>query len=223
MIFIFGATLLAYRFFGKAGLFMMTVIATIIANIECLILVDAFGIEQTLGNVFFAVTFLITDILSENESKKEADKAVFLGIFTSVFVIIITQSWFLYTPSENDWVMPSVEGIFSNTPRTMIASLVVYGISQIIDVRLYHWWWKVTEKLSGNKKSFLWIRNNGSTMISQLINTVCFTLGAFYGRYDAKTIVEIIISTYLIYFVCAICDTPVIYLARKMKQNGKIK
>lgn len=223
MIFIFGATLLAYRIFGKAGLFMMTVIATIIANIECLILVDAFGIEQTLGNVFFAVTFLITDILSENESKKEADKAVFLGIFTSVFVIIITQSWFLYTPSENDWVMPSVEGIFSNTPRTMIASLVVYGISQIIDVRLYHWWWKVTEKLSGNKKSFLWIRNNGSTMISQLINTVCFTLGAFYGRYDAKTIVEIIISTYLIYFVCAICDTPVIYLARKMKQNGKIK
>lgn len=57
LILIFGATLLAYRFFGKTGLYIMTVISTITANIECLILINAFGMEQTLGNVFFAATF----------------------------------------------------------------------------------------------------------------------------------------------------------------------
>ena len=64
VFFIFGMALAAYRLFGKAGLYCISVIAMILANIEALIMVRAFGIEQTLGNVLFAVTFLITDILS---------------------------------------------------------------------------------------------------------------------------------------------------------------
>ena len=72
----YGAVLLAYKLFGKAGMFVMTALCTILANIEVLILVDAFGIEQTLGNILFACSFVVTDILSENESKKDATKAV---------------------------------------------------------------------------------------------------------------------------------------------------
>ena len=71
LFFLFGSVLVFYRLFGKLGLYVWTVIATIAANIEVLILVDAFGLEQTLGNVLFATTFLVTDILSENHSKKE--------------------------------------------------------------------------------------------------------------------------------------------------------
>lgn len=223
LILIFGSTLLAYRIFGKAGLYAITVIATISANIECIILVDAFGMEQTLGNVFFAVTFLVTDILSENEGKKEANKAVALGIFTSIFFIIITQSWMLYQPAQSDFVMPHIRGVFSNTPRMMISSLVVYAISQIIDVQLYHAWWKFTEKHFGDKRKFLWLRNNGSTLISQIINTGLFTLFAFWGIYDASTIVSIMLSTYLIYVVTSLCDTPAIYLSRKIKDKKALK
>jgi uncharacterized PurR-regulated membrane protein YhhQ (DUF165 family) len=65
LIFIYGTILLSYRLFGKSGLYCMSVLATILANIEVVILIRAFGIEQTLGNVLFASTFLITDILSE--------------------------------------------------------------------------------------------------------------------------------------------------------------
>lgn len=65
LIFIFSCVLLAYRFFGKTGLYCLSAIVTVLANIEVLILVNAFGAEQTLGNVLFASTFLITDILSE--------------------------------------------------------------------------------------------------------------------------------------------------------------
>lgn len=103
IIVIYGCVIIMYRFFGVAGLFCWTCIATILANIEVLRVVDAFGIEQTLGNVLFASTFLVTDILSEKEGVKTANKAVSLGIITSIVFIVISQSWLLYTPAESDW------------------------------------------------------------------------------------------------------------------------
>ncbi len=220
LVFIYGSVLAAYRFFGKTGLYIITAIASIGANIECLLMINAFGMEQTLGNVFFASTFLITDILSENHSKKAADKAVWIGFFTTVFFIIISQSWLLYTPSESDTMRPAIEALFTATPRTMIASLIVYIVSQFLDVRLYHLWWKLTEKKSGSKKRFLWLRNNGSTLISQLLNTALFTLFAFFGIYDVSTLISIMISSYIIFVFTSLLDTPVIYLARKLKPES---
>mgnify|MGYP000340980380 CR=1 FL=1 len=108
---------LGYALFGKAGLYCISAVATILANIEALILVNAFSMEQTLGNVLFAVTFLITDILSECEGKKAANKAVLTGILSSVFFLVLSQSWMLYNPSPNDTIMPSIKAVFSNTPR----------------------------------------------------------------------------------------------------------
>ena len=70
LVVLYGSVLLWMKLFGKQGLYGWTVIATIAANIEVLILVDAFGMEQTLGNVLFASTFLVTDILSESYGKK---------------------------------------------------------------------------------------------------------------------------------------------------------
>ena len=67
----FGLVLLAYKFFGKSGLHAMTVFCAIAANIEAMILINAFGLEQTLGNVLFAASFLITDILSETRVKRK--------------------------------------------------------------------------------------------------------------------------------------------------------
>lgn len=223
LIFIYGSALFAYKFFGKSGLYCISAIATILANIEALIMIKAFGAEQTLGNVLFAVTFLITDILSECEGKKEANKAVLTGVMASLFFLLLSQSWMLYTPSSSDFVMPSIEGVFSNTPRMMISSLSVYGISQFFDVWLYHKWWSFTEKKFGNRRCMLWLRNNGSTLISQILNTFLFTLFAFYGVYDNKTLISIFISSYVIYIFTSILDTPVVYLARKISDNKKAK
>ncbi len=216
LIFIFSMALIAYRCFGKNGLYCVSAIATILANIEVLILIDAFGVEQTLGNVLFAVTFLITDILSECEGKKAAGKAVGISVFASLFFLLLSQSWLLYTPSANDWAMGSIREIFSNTPRMLIASFLVYAISQLLDVWLYHKWWAFTTKKSGDRRRFLWLRNNGSTLISQLVNTLLFTLFAFYGTYDMNTLASIFISSYVIYIITSLLDTPVLYLARRM-------
>jgi hypothetical protein len=221
VVFIFGATLLAYKFFGKTGLYCISVVATILANIEVVVLINAFGMEQTLGNVLFASTFLVTDILSECEGKKEANRAVWLGVFSSLFFLLLSQSWLLYVPSENDTVHSAMESVFSNTPRMIIASLIVYAISQLFDVWLYHKWWAFTEKKFGDKKKYLWLRNNGSTLISQILNTLLFTLFAFWGTYDTKTMISIFFSSYVIYIATSLLDTPAVYIARNIKNSTK--
>lgn len=216
LMLLFGGVLLFYRLFGNAGLYCWTVFSTITANIEVLIIINAFGMEQTLGNVMFATSFLVTDILSEVAGKKEASKAVHIGIATSLFFILVSQLWLLFTPAENDFIMPNIQAVFSNTPRLMLASLLVYAISQQFDVWAYHKWWAFTTKKCGDSRRFLWLRNNGSTLISQLLNTVLFTFGAFFGVYTLRTLFAIIGSSYVIYVITSLLDTPFIYLARKI-------
>lgn len=219
VVFIFSSVLLVYYIFGKTGLYCLSAIVTVLANIEVLILVNAFGVEQTLGNVLFASTFLITDILSEYEGKKAANKAVWIGVFSTLFFLLLSQSWLLYMPSENDFMADSIHTVFSTTPRMLLSSLAVYAVSQVFDVWLYHKWWTFTEKKCGEKKRFLWLRNNGSTLVSQLINTVLFNVLAFFGTYDVPTLITIILSSYLIFVFTSLLDTPVIYLARLVKKR----
>lgn len=215
-ILIYGGVVVFYRFFGKNGLLAFNVMATLLANIEVLLLVRAFGIEMTLGNVLFASTFLITDILSENHSRKDANRAVIISTLCSILFIAISQTWLLYTPSENDWASGAIETIFSNTPRIVCASLAVYLLSQLIDVWLYHKWWDWCKRHFGNSRSGLWIRNNGSTMISQFLNTLLYTFLAFYGTYPVSTLISIFVSTYIIYLITSLLDTPFVYWCRKI-------
>jgi uncharacterized integral membrane protein (TIGR00697 family) len=215
LVVIYTMVFFAYKIFGTSGLYCWTAIATITANIEVLILVKAFGMEQTLGNILFASTFLVTDILSEMEGKKAANKAVKIGIATSFAFILISQSWMLYAPSESDWALPVIKNVFSNTPRLMIAGIVVYAIVQVFDVWAYHKIWDITTKYCKDSKRFLWIRNNGSTLVSQLINTVLFTFAAFWGVYDYHTLINIVISSYIIFIATSLLDTPAVYLTRK--------
>ena len=222
VLLIYGGVLICYRLFGKHGLFAFSATATVLANIEVLIIVNAFGMEQTLGNVMFASTYLITDILSENENKKDASRAVYIGIFTSIAMLVLTQLWMLFTPSSSDFVMPAIKQIFSTTPRLMLASILGYAVSQRLDVALYHAWWNLTSK-GGDSRRMLWLRNNFSTLISQLINTVLFTSVAFFGLYDMPTFISIMISSYVIYIFTSLLDTPAIYIARRMKEKGLIK
>lgn len=221
VIIIYGSTILMFRLFGKSGLYCMTVVSTITANIEVLMMIRAFGMEQTLGNVLFASTFLITDILSENYGKKAAQKSVNIGIAISAIFIVVTQTWMYYVPSSSDWATPAIRTIFSNTPRMMIVGIVTYAIVQRFDVWAYHKWWKFTDSKFGDHKKYLWLRNNGSTLISQLINTALFTLGAFWGTYTVPVLISVGIASYVIYIVTSLLDTPFVYLARYIYNKKK--
>ncbi|MCM1184829.1 MAG: queuosine precursor transporter [Roseburia sp.] len=216
VIFLYACVVLFYRFLGRSGLYCWTVLATIAANIEVLIVVNAFGMEQTLGNILFASTFLVTDILSETEGKRAANRAVLIGVLTSGIFVLISQSWMLYTPNESDWASPAIASVFSNTPRLMLSSITVYAIVQAFDVFAYHAIWAKTTKLCNDSKRFLWLRNNGSTLVSQFFNTLLYTFAAFWGVYESKTLFNIVFSSYVIYVFTSLLDTPAVYLARKL-------
>ena len=207
----FSAILLAYRFFGKLGLYIWIPIATILANIQVMKMVDLLSIGVTLGNITYASSFLVTDILSENYGQKSARKAVFIGFFSLAATVIIMNLALMFKPNEFDFIQESLKNIFAILPRIALASLVAYGVSQLHDVWAYNFW---TNIFPGMK--YLWLRNNASTMVSQLIDSVIFTFIAFWGLLPNSEFVQILITTYILKWFVAAVDTPFLYLARVM-------
>ena len=212
-----GSVLLLYRLFGKNGLFAFAIFGTLLGNIAVCKCVDLFGLSTTAGNVLYASTFLVTDILSEKYGKKEARNAVLYSFSVMLLWLLGTQLILLFTPNANDYVNESLVTVFGLVPRITIASLTGFICSQNIDVFLYHFIWKKT----GDDKSKLWLRNNGSTLISQAVDTVLFTSLAFWGTYPTGVFFSILITTYLFKAVVALVDTPFIYLARMIRPGGE--
>ena len=214
----FFAIIVAYRFFGKTGLYIWIPISTILANIQVLKMVDLLTIGVTLGNITYASSFLVTDILSENYGKKSARKSVFIGFFSLSATVILMNLALMFKPNEFDFIQESLTNIFSLLPRIALASLLAYAVSQLHDVWAYNFW---KTRLPGIK--FLWLRNNASTMVSQFMDSVIFTFIAFWGLLPTSEFIEILITTYLLKLIVAMVDTPFLYLAKMMFTRKKIK
>ncbi|KAB8138442.1 queuosine precursor transporter [Gracilibacillus oryzae] len=212
----FSILILMYRFFGRAGLFVWIGMATVIANIQVLKTVEMFGFIATLGNIMYGTVFLATDILNENHGRKDAKKAVWMGFSTLLVMTILMQVALRFTPHESDVMQPALEAIFEVIPNIALGSMLAYVVSQYIDVWIYA---KLRKRLPDTK--FLWLRNNGSTMISQLVDTFIFCSIAFYGLYSMDDWFEVFLTTYLIKFIVSVIDTPFIYLAKKWQKGDQ--
>ena len=206
--------LIAYKIFKKTGLYIWVAISTIIANIEATKCVEIFNMSLTLGNVVYSTIFLATDILSEVYGGKSARKAVRIGFFSMALFTIMTQIDLLFVPSSQDLVNEAMHTIFGFMPRFCFASLITYFISNTLDTYLYEF---IKNKFPDDK--YLWLRNNGSTMISQLLDSVLFTVIAFVRVYSWKVIINLSLLTYIIKFIVAILDTPFIYIAKKISKE----
>ncbi len=207
----FGAILLAYRLLGKVGLYAITPIVLIYANIQVNILVEIAGVTTTLGNVLYGCTFLITDILSEHHGKKAAHKAIIIGFFAQLLPIAFIYLTYQYTPSADDAAFPYFLGMFALVPRITLAGLAAFAVSQFIDVRIFH----KLKAVTGGKK--LWLRNNLSTCTSQLIDTAIFTFGAFLGVFEFPILISILLTTYIFKLLISLADTPFVYLSGLIK------
>ena len=212
--------ILAYKLFGKWGLIMWIPISVIVANIQVIQTVELFGLVATLGNIVYATSFLVTDILSENYGKQEAKKAVWIGFFSLISMTLLMNLALAFQPlAGDDFATTAHEAtstIFSLMPRIAVASLAAYLLSQRHDVWAYHFW-----RNRFPKDNQIWIRNNLSTAISQLIDSSVFVLIAFYGVFETSMLLEIFITTYLLKFIVAAADTPFVYWARKISRNNK--
>ncbi|MGD1821026.1 MAG: queuosine precursor transporter [Pleomorphochaeta sp.] len=214
----FGAILIAYRIWGRLGLYLWVPISVIVANIQVTKTVNLFGLEATLGNIVYASGFLVTDILSECFSKEASKKAIGIGFFSLISMTLLMQLAIMFNPAASDFVQDSLVTVFSVMPRIMIASLIAYFISNHHDIIAYEFW---KRKFPSTK--MIWLRNNASTFVSQLIDSIIFTLIAFYGVFEMNVLLQIILSTYLLKWIVAILDTPFIYIAKKWFDEGKIK
>ncbi|WP_048601857.1 queuosine precursor transporter [Rubeoparvulum massiliense] len=212
----FSAIILAFKWFGKTGLYFWIAIAAIIANLQVVKTVDFFFVVATLGNIVYGTSYLATDILSEIYGKKAAAKGVQVGFFTLLSTMIIMQIVLWFIPAADDFAHESLLTIFGFMPRIVIASLLAYLISQRFDIWAFEKW---REHFPGDR--YLWLRNNGSTMISQLIDTLVFTTVAFIGVYPTDVFIDIIITTYVIKWFVALLDTPFVYLARNLFRRGQ--
>ncbi|MDL2211379.1 queuosine precursor transporter [Erysipelotrichaceae bacterium OttesenSCG-928-M19] len=213
----FGAVILLFYLFGKKGLLVWNCIAIIASSIGVIVLVEAFGVSMTLGSVCFASSFLVTDLLCERYSKKDADMTILLSFLVGIIFVLIVQFWMLFTPAQSDEFMPHFEKIFSYTPRIILANLVSYVIVQLIDVRAYYLIWNFTKKINKDERKFLWVRNNFSTIFAQFFNAVLFNIIAFYGVFTDAVLIDVIISTFILYVFTSIVDTPFLYYIRGIK------
>ena len=164
--------------------------------------------ELSVGILPYPLTFLITDLISEIYGQKKADQVVITGIFEYVFSILL-----IFISSQ----VPAIEGspindatfnnVFLNAPLAVLASMLTYLFAQFIDIRVYHFWKRLT------KGKHLWLRNNFSTFTSQFVDTFTIvSLLIIFEILPQDKFLVLIVSGFLFKLMVAIFDTPLLYL-----------
>ena len=158
------------------------------------------------GILPYPLTFLVTDLISELYGQRKANLVVFSGFIASMFVLL-----FLWLGSQFEAIPGSIvndstyNSVFQNAWRLIAASMVAYLFAQFVDVRIFHFWKKLT-----NGKH-LWLRNNGSTVASQLVDTTLVICILFVGVWETDQILSAIRDGWLFKMLMALIDTPIIY------------
>ncbi|AJI75657.1 hypothetical protein BZ13_529 [Francisella philomiragia subsp. philomiragia ATCC 25015] len=209
---------LAYKLFGKKGLHVFIVISVIAANIQVnkgvAYDITGFHIVATLGNVMFGGIFTANDLLNEKYGRQEARKAVLKSIFFGLSFVLLMFISTLFTSLNDDFyndVNNSLNLFFSingGALKAVIIGNLVYLVSQLFDVLIYS---KIKSFSSDIK--WLWLRNTGSTLISQILDTTLITYGfAFAGIIPTEYVFEVIISTLVIKYIIALINAPLFYI-----------
>jgi len=221
MLFVMVMNLVAFRL-GKSYMFILIALYSLLMNIFVVKQFTLFGMAITGGNAMYGAIFLITDLLTEHYGEKEAFKSVWVGFSSMLFFVVITQFIIAFTPNEFDFANEALITLFSVIPRILLGSFMAYLIAQNLDIYLFN---KIKILTKGK---FLFLRNNGSTMISQFVDSVIFTsigLTTFSflpieGIIPSSIFWEVTLLTYFIKVVVAIVDTPFIYLSYYIKPKS---
>lgn len=166
------------------------------------------------GVLPYPITFLITDILSEIYGKKKTARIVWAGFVASLFVLgvlLLAQQFTAIAGSPVD--DETFNKVFGNSWRVIFASMTAYLCAQLIDVRIYHFW---KEKTAGKH---LWLRNNFSTVFSQLVDTTLVVCVLFLGVRSNSEIIQFILDGWLFKILCAFIDTPLLYASTAFIRN----
>lgn len=217
-----GINLLAFR---KGVMYMYILIAlyTLMMNIFVVKQFNLFGLAVTGGNALYGAIFLLTDLLSEHHGEKKAVKSVKIGFSVMLLFVLFTQVLIWFEPNSYDYANEGILTLFSVTPRILAGSLLAYFIAQRLDIFLYQ---KIKTLTKGK---YLFLRNNGSTIVSQLVDTLIFTAVGltafeflpFEGIIPTSIFWQNVLFTYIIKLIVAGIDTPFLYLSYKIKPKSE--
>ena len=171
-----------------------------------------FGIplfELSVGILPYPITFLITDLISEIFGQKKANQVVVAGIFASFFSIgILLLADFVPAIQSSPIDNETFSQVFSLSPLAVLASMIAYLFAQFIDIKLYHYWKKVTQG------KHLWLRNNFSTFASQFLDTfTVILLLCLFGVLPWDLFLGLVVSGFIFKVLVAAIDTPFLYLS----------
>jgi uncharacterized integral membrane protein (TIGR00697 family) len=164
--------------------------------------------ELSVGILPYPITFLITDLISEIYGRKSANRVVIAGIFASFFSIgILWLAGVVPAIDSSPVDNTTFQEVFALSPLAVLASMIAYLSAQFIDIRIYHYWKRVT------KGRHLWLRNNFSTFSSQIIDsTTVILLLCIFGVLPWNLFLGLVVSSILFKVMIAAIDTPFLYL-----------
>ena len=178
--------------------------------------------ELSVGAILYPLTFLLTDLITEFYGKEKANFCVKLAISMNMFIacVVAGMDQLESTPWSkiDNATFHKVFGLYS---VAFIGSIIACYSAQILDITIYLWIRKIT------KGKWLWIRSNGSTAISLLVDTfIVITFMAAFHVIPADLMWTLIINSYLFKLFFAVCSTPLFYVLvgfiRNLQQNGKV-
>lgn len=210
-------SILLFRYFGLKGLIIAVTLGIMLANLQGgkVSDLDLFGQTFTvsMGAIMYSGIYFATDLISEKYGRKEANKAVILGAIANIVIMFTLMLSTYYLPSEIAASSISVHSAISTlalySPIFVIGSITAYLISQTFDVWIFH---KIKKMTNGK---YLWLRNNVSTLSSQALDTLIYSLvWVLAGELSFATALSIALTKYIFKFIIAIIDTIFIYLVR---------
>lgn len=198
-----------FLYLTLAALFIASLVTTnLIAN--KFVTVDL-GLKEfviSAGMIPYPFTFLITDILSEIYGKRKTTNVVITGFFATLFVLLILWLGSIFPAIEQSHVTNEVyDTVFANSYRVVFSSMLAYLVAQFADLKLFHFWKNLT-----NGKH-LWLRNNASTIVSQLLDTILVVGVLFVGKMTIPEMAVLVKDGWMYKILFALVDTPVMYLA----------
>ncbi len=170
---------------------------------------DVYTFNISVGILPYPVTFLITDIVSEIYGKKRADQIVISGFIASLFVVVLILIADALPVYENSPITSDTfHQVFGLAAHAVFASMTAYLTAQFIDIRLFHFWKRLT------KGRHLWLRNNASTIVSQFVDSflVIFLL-CYFNAIEWSEFYYLVENSFLFKLLVALVDTPLFYLA----------
>lgn len=198
------------------------IVSLVISNVITGKVIDTgitlFGNPVTIAGavICYPVCYLITDIVGEMWGKREANKIVkygFIGQVLATLIIVATT----YTPYLDMDMQAAYVKLLGQNWVFVAGSLSAYLASQYLDVHIFH---TLKEKTNGKSK---WIRNNASTMLSQLVDTAIFIIIAFGFGFgwifdNQVALLNMVIGQYLIKLIIAVLDTVPFYILTRERR-----